>query len=194
MRFRLTYIIALLALSVVACTQAPTPRPRGYFRTDFPPKEYTVFDSTGFPYRFTYPVYGKVRMDRSSITEPYWVNVDFDEYKARIHISYKKVDGMIDVLMEDSRKLAYKHTYSAESITERFFENPEQRVYGILYDMKGNTASSWQFYVTDSVNHFLRGALYFSVQPNKDSLAPAISFFGDDMITLMESVEWTKSR
>ncbi len=190
MKKRIFAIWIPIILLVVGCSQSPVPRPRGYFRIDFPEKEYVQFDSAGFPYRFDRPIYSKVRVDQSSNAEPYWVNVDFDDYKARIHISYKDAKGMLNDLMEDSRKLAYKHTYSAESIVERFYENREKRVYGILYGMKGNTASSWQFYVTDSVNHFLRGALYFSVQPNKDSLAPSIAFFGDDLIALMESVEW----
>ena len=73
-----------------------------------------------------------------------------------------------------------------------FFEDHENRVYGMLYNLKGNTASSWQFYATDSANHFLRGALYFSVNPNKDSLSPAIDFFGKDVIHIMETLKWNQ--
>ncbi|HPF93655.1 MAG TPA: gliding motility lipoprotein GldD [Tenuifilaceae bacterium] len=186
----LYFILLFTAILFIGCSNSPTPKPRGYFRIDFPTKEYTQFDSVGFPYRFQYPVYGEVRTDGSYNAEPYWVNVDFDDFKARIHISYKDATGRLDSLIEDSRTLAFKHTYKAEAISERFFENPDKRVYGILYNMKGNTASSWQFFVTDSVEHFLRGALYFSVAPNKDSLAPSVDFFGKDLVVLMESIEW----
>ncbi len=175
------------------CSDTSVPKPRGYFRVDFPERTFVKFDSIGFPYTFSHPAYGMVRMDDAANAEPYWVNVDFDDYKARIHISYKDATEMFDVLVEDTRKLVYKHTYSAEAISEKFFENPEKRVYGILYNMKGNTASSWQFFVTDSVKHFLRGALYFSVSPNKDSLAPSVAFFGEDLKMLMESVEWNNN-
>lgn len=189
-RIALYFILIFILQLSIGCSDTPVPRPRGYVRIDFPQHDYVQFDSAGFPYRFKHPSYSKVRVDNSRNAEPYWVNVDFDDYKARIHISYKDARGVLDYLMEDSRKLAFKHTYNAESITERFFENSDTKVYGILYSMKGNTASSWQFYVTDSVRHFLRGALYFSVSPNKDSLAPSIDFFGEDLIVLMESVEW----
>lgn len=171
------------------CNSTPIPKPRGYFRLEFPEKQYKSFDSI-FPYKFYYPVYGKVIMDNQVGAEKYWINIDFPRYKARIHISYKSVNGNIDNLIEDVRTLAYKHTIKADAINEKVFSNPERKVYGILYDIKGNAASSYQFYVTDSVKHFLRGALYFNVHPNKDSLSPAVDFFGKDMRYLIESLEW----
>ncbi|HBI81253.1 MAG TPA: gliding motility lipoprotein GldD, partial [Bacteroidales bacterium] len=58
------------------------------------------------------------------------------------------------------------------------------------YDIKGNSASSIQFYVTDSSEHYLRGALYFRCQPNKDSLAPAIEYFTADVVHLIETLRW----
>ena len=184
------YLAVLVLLILQACGGGQTPKPRGYFRIDFPEKNYQQFDSISFPYRFAYPVYGRLTKDNSSIAEPYWVNVNFPSYKAKIHISYKDATNRLDSLTEDSRTLAYKHALKADAISEKFYSNSETNVYGILYNLKGNTASSWQFFVTDSAKHFLRGALYFSVSPNKDSLAPAIDFFGDDLIMMMETLEW----
>lgn len=181
-------IIGLFAL-LFGCQSPTMPKPRGYFRLKFPEKQYRAFDSI-FPYKFYYPVYGRIVKDNQKGAENYWINVEFPKYKAKIHISYKSVHNNIDTLIEDVRTLAYKHTIKADAINEKLFLNPKRRVYGTLYDIRGNAASSYQFYVTDSVKHFLRGALYFSVHPNKDSLAPAIEFFGKDMTYLIESLEW----
>jgi gliding motility-associated lipoprotein GldD len=93
-------------------------------------------------------------------------------------------------MLEDSRELAYKHTIKAESINEKIFLKPGRNVYGMLYEIEGNTASSVQFYLTDSTKHFLRGALYFNIQPNKDSLAPVINFVKEDIKILMETFKW----
>lgn len=172
-----------------SCNSTPIPKPRGYFRLEFPEKDYKLLDST-LPYKFYYPVYGEIIPDAQVGAEKYWINIDFPKYKARIHISYKSVNKNINNLIEDVRTLAYKHTIKADAINEKTFSNPERKVYGTLYDIKGNAASSYQFYVTDSLKHFLRGALYFNVHPNKDSLSPAIDFFGKDMIYIIESVEW----
>lgn len=183
------FIIISIYTFLVGCQSTPLPKPRGYFRLDFPEKQYRSFDST-FPYKFQYPVYGHIVKDKYSGTEKYWINIEFPRYKAIIHISYKEVHGNIDTLIEDIRTLAYKHTIKADAINEKLFSNPEKKVYGTLYDIKGNAASSFQFFVTDSTKHFLRGALYFSVHPNKDSLTPALDFFGKDMVHLIESLEW----
>jgi gliding motility-associated lipoprotein GldD len=189
-KFAISFIISIGCIALLlCCNSSPIPKSRGYFRLDFPEKKYTLFDST-FPYRFYYPVYGKIKIDNQAGAEKYWINIDFPKYKARIHISYKTVAGNVDNLIEDVRTLAYKHTIKADAINEKIFANPEKKVYGILYDIRGNAASSYQFYVTDSVKHFLRGALYFNVHPNKDSLSPAVDFFGKDMTYLIESLDW----
>jgi len=182
-------ILLLLMLLVPACQRSYTPKPRGFLRIDFPAREYVLFDSV-CPYTFEYPSYGKIVPDTDYNTEPCWINIDFPEFDGIIHISYKEVNRNLNDFIEDSRALTYKHTIKADAIKETVYTNPELEVYGIFYDIKGNAASSLQFYLTDSNEHFLRGSLYFNVQPNKDSLAPVISFFRKDIIHLVESFAW----
>ena len=93
-------------------------------------------------------------------------------------------------MLEDTRKIVYKHSVRADGIAEKVFNHPEKNVHGILYDLKGNTASSLQFVLTDSTHHFFRGALYFNNVPNKDSIAPMAEYIREDVINLMESFEW----
>ncbi len=182
-------ILLLLMLLALACQRSYTPKPRGFLRIDFPAKEYVLFDSV-CPYTFEYPSYGKIVPDTDYMTEPCWINIDFPDFDGIIHISYKEVNQNLNDFIEDSRALTYKHTIKADAIKETVYSNPELEVHGILYDIKGNAASSIQFYLTDSNEHFLRGSLYFNVQPDKDSLAPVISFFREDIIHLVESFAW----
>ena len=174
---------------IISCGRDYYPKPRGYYRIDFPEKKYLKYKSN-CPFNFEFPQYAKVNIDNDNYSEPCWLNIDFPEYKGRIHISYKIIDNNISQYLEDSRTLAYKHTIKAEAINEKILYNDEKKVYGILYDLKGNVASSVQFFLTDSTNHFLRGALYFYVPPNKDSLAPVIDFFREDILHLIETFEW----
>ena len=190
MRTTQQYIISLLLLLLVtACQPTSTPKPRGFVRIDFPAREYVLFDSV-CPYTFEYPSYGKIVPDTDYITEPCWINIDFPDFNGTIHISYKEVNQNLNDFIEDSRDLTYKHTIKADAIQETVYTNPELEVHGILYDIKGNAASNIQFYLTDSNEHFLRGSLYFNVQPDKDSLAPVISFFREDIIHMVESFAW----
>jgi len=121
-----------------------------------------------------------------------WLNVDFPDFSAHIHLTYKTVENNLRELIDDAYTFAYKHSAKAESINQVRFSNDNSDVYGIIYEIKGNTASSIQFFCTDSVSNFLRGALYFDSEPNKDSLAPVVSFLSDDINELMESLKWNK--
>ena len=184
-------IIFVLLLSGIlpGCKRNYMPKPSGYMRIEFPPKEYQRFDTT-YPYSFEYPVYASIIPDTDGNTEPYWININFQDFNGTIHISYKAVTGNLDRFTEDSRTMAYKHSIKADAIKETVYADSASRVYGLLYEIKGNAASSLQFYATDSSSNFIRGSLYFNVTPNKDSLAPVIAFFKDDIIHLIETVRW----
>jgi gliding motility-associated lipoprotein GldD len=182
-------ILVFATLVMISCQRSYTPKPRGFLRIDFPEKSYVRFDST-CPFSFLHPVYSRIVPDTDDYSEPCWMNIEFPSFDGKIHISYKHVNDNLFEYVEDSRSLAYKHTVKADAIKETVYTDPEDHVYGILYDIKGNAASSIQFYLTDSNQHFLRGSLYFNVRPDKDSLAPVIAYFREDIIQLIESFEW----
>lgn len=182
-------VVILISFSLVfiGCDVEYSPRPRGYFRIDLPQKHYTTF-SSDCPFTFAYPTYSIVHSFDS--THPCWYNIDFPLFKAKIHLSYKQVNNQLPNLLEESRSFAYKHISKADAITEELLLFPEKKVYGTYYEIKGNTASSIQFYLTDSTDNFMRGALYFSLSPNIDSIAPVLDFIEIDIKKFIDSFEW----
>ncbi len=190
-KYLFAFPVILLIFSL-SCKQEYTPKPHGYFRIDFQEKSYHRLDSTGLPYSFEVPVYGRIVPDNDRLAEPYWINLLVTKHKAELHISYKKVDKNLAGLLEDSHWLAYNHSIKADAINERIFVNPAKKVYGTIYFIEGNAASPLQFYLTDSTSNFLRGALYFREVPNIDSLRPVIDFLTPDVIRLIETTEWKK--
>lgn len=184
-------LTTLLSLGImVSCRGHQSPKPKGYFRIEFPEHSYQKLDTT-FPYSFEYAKIAEIQPDSHKDAEKYWCNIAYPSYNGKIHLSYKKINNNFYDLLEDSRKLAYKHTIKADAINERLFEDSTKHVIGILYEIKGNAASPYQFFLTDSIEHFLRGSLYFNTIPNKDSLAPVIDFIGEDITHLIETLEWT---
>ncbi len=181
--------LLFFAFLVMGCSENYTPKPRGYFRITFPNKTYKSFESNA-PYKFEIPEYSVMLKYSSDKDEAWWYNLFFPEMKGTIHISYSSVKDNLNKYIEDSRSLVYKHTIKADAINEQTFINRDKNIYGVLYEIKGNAASPYQFFVTDSSKHFLRGALYFNVHPNKDSLSPVFNFIKTDIIHLMESLEW----
>ncbi len=184
-------IVAMLIALIIGCGKSYSPKPKGYARIDFDEKKYTTSDST-YPYLFDIPTYCKMEDDKNSDAEPYWVNVQFPKLNATLHISYKKINNNLNKYTEDSRKMVYKHASKADNIIPKEWVNNEEKVFGMLYDIKGDAASTLQFFLTDSINHFLRASFYFNTIPNKDSLAPAQAFIRKDIDRMIESFKWNK--
>jgi gliding motility-associated lipoprotein GldD len=188
--FFILFTFTVLLFSLNSCREDYSPKPRGYFRIDFPEKQYVRFDTT-YPYTFEYPAYARVVPDDRPSSEPFWVNIDFPQFRGRIHISYKPVHENLPQYLEDARTFVVKHIPKAEAIEDSLIYRPEDRVFGLVYYIDGmQAASSCQFFVTDSTSKFLRGALYFNVSPNNDSLAPVISFIRDDIRHMLKTFRW----
>ncbi len=172
---------------ICSCTNNnTTPRPKGYFRIDTPKKEYKKYNED-CPFKFEIPVYSFIVKNENNDC---WMDIFFPQNQAMIYLTYKSVDNDLNKHLEDSREFVYKHTVKADAIEETRWENDSIDVYGMLYDLKGNTASSIQFFLTDSTDHFLRGSLYFNVRPNKDSIAPVLEFIREDILHFIETFEW----
>ena len=188
------YIFFFILASVFAAScQRYTPKPIGYFRIEIPENKYREFDSIAYPYKFEISEYANVIPKPDEGTDKYWINIFYPQFKGTIHVSYKKVNNNLQAISEDTREFVYKHTIKADAITEQPFVNELTNTHGILYKLEGNSASPVQFVLTDSVNYFFRGALYFDVLPNKDSIAPVVDFVYQDIVTLMESFEYKKN-
>jgi len=183
-------------LTLVSCNSDYTVgKKRGYFRIDFPEKKYREFDQTGYPYSFEYPVYSSIVRDttffESTPENPWRINIDFPQFAARVHMSYKEIGrNKFDSLVNDAFKLSYKqHTYKASAIEDSAMETPNH-VHGMYFTLAGNTATANQFFLTDSTRHFLRGALYFAATPNEDSIGIVNDFLKKDLLHLINTLKW----
>ncbi len=184
------FSVFILVLLLIACDQSYTPKPKGYFRIDLPDKKYTLYDSLE-NYRFEYPDYALVLHENRTGTEKDWVDIIFPDYKGSLHISYKQVDQNLSKYVEDTRNMLLQHIPKASGITDSLIIDRDGRKYGLVHHIRGKGAASpIQFYLTDSTRHFIRGALYFNIRPNNDSLAPVIEFLKADIHHFIHTLEW----
>ncbi|MCX6232682.1 MAG: gliding motility lipoprotein GldD [Bacteroidetes bacterium] len=186
------YIVLIFSLTgLISCGgEDYTPKPKAFFRIDLPQKSYQTFDSC-FPYSFEYPTYATIQFSNMTNDAKYWINLNFPAFNATIHFTYKPVKNDLDSLIDNTRRFVDKHIPKATSIKEKTYENPENNVYAVVYDIKGNAvASPYQFFATDKKKHYLRGALYFNMQPSNDSLAPVINFIEKDIDYLISKLKW----
>lgn len=181
--------VFLIALLVAACGSEEVefyPKPRGFMRLDFPDREYKLYESD-CSFSFEIPEYFEVTDKDDGCNK----DVNIERFNASIFLTYVQIDTNLNLSIEYSRKLVYDHSIKADEIQESVVKIPENKAYGMKYNIVGNAASPYQFYVTDSANHFLRGALYFNAKPNYDSLKPTLTYVLEDVDHLIETVQWT---
>jgi gliding motility-associated lipoprotein GldD len=192
---KLNYLILIFSSLIIftACVddddEIYIPKPKGYFRIDFPKKEYRVYDSI-CPYSFEIPTYAFIDNDKHLKADPCWLNINFPKYNAKIHLSYKVISNNLDTILNQSRDFVVKHQIKSTGIDEVVIIRDSAKVYGLVYDISGNSASNIQFYVTDSTHHFMRGALYFNSVPNIDSLKIVVDYLRTDILQMIKTFKW----
>ncbi|HVZ96399.1 MAG TPA: hypothetical protein VG847_05965 [Chitinophagaceae bacterium] len=208
--------ITLLLLTLIFfsnCNSVYTSKKTGYYKIDLPKKEYREFDDPEYPYTFEYPVYATIDKDSlyldPNIKDPYSIDINFPKLNGKIYITYKIIGGtsvykvrkagggyldstgknVFQNLVNDSYNLTYKNDVKANSIDDSLMHTPNG-ISGIFFRLSGNVATAKQFLLSDSTHNFLRGALYFDVTPNEDSLKPVNDFLEQDMKHLINTVRW----
>lgn len=183
--------IVLVSLLCACGNSEYSPKPRGYFRIPLPKKEYQAY-ADGCPFTFMYPKYAVIEPDKKAGAKPCWLNMQFPDFNGTLHLSFEHITSkaMFNELIEDSHKLAFKHTVKASAIDEGAIAFPQHNTYGIYYTIDGNAASSAQFYLTDSTKNYIRGALYFNTEPRLDSIQPVLTFVKKDLDVMIKSFRW----
>ena len=192
---RVLYCMILLAgvAAVSACRNGnETPKPQAYLRIDLPPHAYSVCDTAALPFTFEMSNLAEVQW-KKNLPRDKWFTIAYPKYKGYVFMTYKAMNGVKDLRaqVDTSYKFVEGHFSYSSGIDENRFMDREHKLSGTTYHLKGqNVASTYQFWVTDSNRHFLRGALYIDCTPNNDSLAPVLEYIQDDIDHLIESIRW----
>lgn len=184
MKKRYSVSAVLIALMAISCKEEVLPKPPAQLRLDYQEATYAPLDAD-CPFSFEMNQ-GAVLKSKDGCN----LTIDYPKMKATIYITYKPVHDNINLLLRDAQKLTYEHVIKADNIIEQPFLNPNGRVYGMFYEVNGNAATNSQFYVTDSIRHFIDGSVYFYAKPNFDSIMPAVDYVKKDMKRIMESIRW----
>ena len=179
--------LLLLIFMISSCKDDRLPKPKGFLALDFPVAKYKYFDP-GCPFEFEVNDISIIQRAKANV--PCWYNIHYPLMDATIFLTYQPVNNNIDSLLRDAQRLPLQHTIKADFIEGDVYSNPAQKVHGMLYEVEGNAASQAQFYITDSISHFMTGSLYFNQRPNYDSIMPASEYLKRDMMHLMETIRW----
>ena len=195
MKHKLLLVFPLLWLS---CSEAPTARPDAFMRIGLPSTDNYAPLKESAPFGLDINAEAEVIVKDVLAEEgneevregEYWLDVVYPTVLSTVQFTYKPVDNNLEALVRDAQQLAYKHTVKASGMREQFFEYKDKKVYGLYYELSGASATTTQFYATDSTQHFLRGVLYHYSAPNADSLAPVTQFMQAEILEMISSLQW----
>lgn len=185
--------IGALVFLLTGCDREYLPKPLGYNRLELPEQTYQALPDT-FPYMFEYSRHAKLLADTSAINEKYWIEIYYPALKSNVHITYKPLrnsEKLLREFMNDAYTLTTKHQIKAYAINEIITVTPSGKT-AIIAELEGEVPSQFQFTITDSTKHFLRGALYFNTRVQNDSLAPAIDYMKRDIMHIINTLEWKR--
>lgn len=207
------FLFFSLLFFFTSCNSPYVSKKRGYFIIEMPKHSYQKFEQDGFPYSFEYPLYAQIVKDSTFFDtnpeNPYWINIDFPRFHSRIFLSYKQIGGkalykikqpdgsykdslgtnIFDKMVNDAFTLTNKNNVVSNSINDSFMHTPNG-VNGVFFKVGGNAATSKQFFLSDTTKNFIRGALYFDVTPNADSLQPVQDFLQADLDHMINTFKW----
>lgn len=184
------YILPVCFLLLMACKEEKgTPKPRAYPRVEYPEKTYVTYSDPTCPFTFEYPGYAEIS-PKDSVC---WFDLAMPKLNARIHCSYIPIDSKEEFmdLVKDAFRIADKINERSNFMEEARVGN-DAGVNGLMFTWTGAAASPVHFFLTDTTEHFFKGALYFNTVVRPDSLAPVSAFLKEDVDKLISTFRWRK--
>ena len=156
MKYISLIICGLLFFSACQSDTSYIPRPRTYHRINLPTPKY-VQSPDSLPYRFEYSANAQLLPDTSAMSEPYWMNVYYPDFDANLDVSYKRIKNEVQFrdFINDSHRLANKHNIKASRIDQTYFLT-DKGIPCTSFELEGDVPTQFQFFLTDSAEHFLR--------------------------------------
>ena len=185
------FVIATMSLLVACGGGDYSPKPQAYLRIDLPEHDYSQVDTLPC-FSFEVNKIANITVKKNTRRDM-WVDITYPEWDGVVFLSHKRIVSPLDLRgqTDTSLRLLENHYQFSSGVDEQGYEDANARVFGTTYRLHGSkVASTYQFWLTDSTSHFLRGSLYLNRTPNNDSLAPVLEYIQADIEHLVETLRW----
>jgi gliding motility-associated lipoprotein GldD len=176
----------LIVLASCGDDQLLIPKPPTYLRLDLPDHSYTSF-SDRCPYTFQL---SKLFTAKEVSKENCHKDIDLGKLNGTIQFSYIDMEETLSKYVNFSNDRIDEHKLKATAINDQNIIRREAKVFGTFFELQGDVATPFQFYLTDSTDRFVSGVVYMNCKPNYDSLRPTLDYLKVDLLKLMNTFEW----
>ena len=167
------------------------PKPDAYLRIEFNEPKYLNYEDLNSQIDFYY------NSSSSSINQisSKSINLNYENLGMSLDLSFNKLSSENEVInyITDFNLLLDTHTKRSNGFLVKEFENVEYSTFGKIYEFKGDVASPIQFFITDSLNNFIQGAVNKEISSKYDSIYPSIQYIKNDILVLFESINFNKN-
>jgi gliding motility-associated lipoprotein GldD len=185
------FLLLLVSLIFVSCGEDKlAPKPPTYLRLDLPKHEYRSFTEENCHYSFKIAKLYEIKQVTSEGVLTCHKDIHLGPLNGVMHFSYIKMDKPLSDYINFAINKVDEHKIKATAIEDTSFINSNDRVYGTLFELQGDVASPFQFYLTDSLSRFISGVVYFNMTPNYDSLKPTLDYLKIDLYKMINTFKW----
>jgi gliding motility-associated lipoprotein GldD len=186
-----TLVLFLLVFLFTSCggNEISVPKPPTYLRMNLPSHKYKLY-SNSCAYSFEISEIFQVVdvTDKTGLT--CHKEIKLGPLNGVIHFSYIDMVEPLSRYVNYSNDKVDEHKIKANSIEDINIIRNKDRVFGTFFELKGDVATPFQFYLTDSTKRFVSGVVYFNNVPNYDSLKPSLDYLKLDLMKLVNTFKW----
>lgn len=186
--------IFILSLDLISCKENnPVPKPPSYLNINFPEHNYTNVKGA-CPYELKLAsIYNFKIID--NLKSNYCVQeIDLGPLNGSLllyYISLHSKDSLANIINFSNDRVD-EHKIKADKIDFEQIVDKKNKVFGTFFELRGNVATNFQFYLTDSTKNFIRGEVLLNCRPNYDSLRSSLQYLKVDLLELVRNFKWKK--
>ena len=190
---KLKFIIpALLLILLSACGEENTiPKPPTYLRLDLPEHNYKKYTEKNCAYSFEaariFTIKDVYDQDKKLTCNK---DIDLGGLNGVMYFSFIEMNEPLATYIDYAINKVDEHKIKATAIEDEHIIRQKDRVFGTFFELQGDVATPFQFYLTDSVSKFVSGVIYLNKTPKYDSLKPSLDYLKEDLNRLVETIKW----
>ncbi len=181
--------ILLGVLSSCGSDELTIPKPPTFLNVALPAHIYKHY-SPDCPYSFDIPTIFKIKTVNYGAESTCHRDIDLGPLNGTLHFSYIEMEKPLAEYVNFSISKVDDHKIKATAIEDENILRPKDKIYGTFFELQGDVASPFQFYLTDSTSRFVSGVVYFNTRPNYDSIKPTLDYLKVDIKRFLRTFQW----